>query len=101
MATNADVDAISPAGDGDQAIDNALLVSWVCDPENNGFGDNTPTSEFSPRDWFNGGNAALNNLVQGAQMQCQMIGRLPSSADNTVAGQTVIFDAVYNGVQTP
>ena len=98
----ADVNAINPSGDGDQAIDNALLISWTCDTTGNGsLGDETPTSEFSPRDWFNGGNASLSTLAPSTNMFCRMTGRLPSSADSTVADQTVIFDALYDGTQTP
>ncbi len=96
-----DVSAINPDPDGNQEIDNTLLVSWVCDPENDGFGDNIPTSEFSPRDWFNGGNASLGSLAQNVELACQLTGRIPSSADGSIAGETIVFDAVYDGVQAP
>ncbi len=98
----ADVSAINPNPDGDQLIDNTLLVSWVCDTDNdNDFSNNTPTSEYSPRDWLNGGNASIGALAQNAELKCQLTGRIPSTADNTIAGQTVLFDAFYDGVQTP
>ncbi len=96
----ADISAINPSNDGDQQLDNVLLVSWLCDIDHdNSLGNNTATAEFSPRDWLNGGNASVGSLGPNQQMFCRMIGRLPSSADSTVAGQTVIFDALYGGVQ--
>lgn len=99
---DADVSAISPDPDGDQLIDNTLLVSWVCDTDGDlSLGNNTPSSEFSPRDWFNGGSANLGSLTPGEQMICRMVGRLPSSADNSVANQTVIFNVEYGATQAP
>lgn len=98
----ADVSAINPTDDATQEIDNALLISWVCDTDGNGgVADNTPTAEFSPRAWLNGGNASLESLTPGEQMICRMFGRLPDTTDNTVAGETVIFDVTYDGTQTP
>lgn len=101
LDVTADVSGIDPADDNSQVIDNTLLVSWTCDTNgNNSLGDETPTPEFSPRDWLNGGNASLFlNLGSGVQRFCQMTGRLPSSADNTVAGQSVAFDVKYDGSQ--
>ena len=50
----ADVNAITPADDPDQDIDNALLVRWVCDNDLNlDLSNDIPSSEFSPRDWLN------------------------------------------------
>lgn len=98
----ADISAINPVLDADQEIDNVLLISWNCDTDLDlSLGNNTPTSEFSPRDWLNGGDESVGSLASGTQMFCRMIGRLPSTADNTVAGETVVFDAVYNASQTP
>ena len=37
LSLTADVSAINPAADGDQEVDNSLLISWVCDTELNGF----------------------------------------------------------------
>jgi spore coat-associated protein N len=96
----ADVSAITPSSDVEQTIDNALLVSWVCDLSGDGnLADETPTSKFSPREWLTGGNAGLGSLTPSEQMICRMFGELPSSADNTLAGQSVSFDAVYNATQ--
>lgn len=98
----ADINAIDPTDDGAQTIDNTLLVSWTCDTDHdNSLANNTPTAEFSPRDWLNGGNAGVGALTPGQQMECELNGRLPDTADNTVAGQTVSFDARYDGNQTP
>ncbi|OGH14012.1 MAG: hypothetical protein A2687_06115 [Candidatus Levybacteria bacterium RIFCSPHIGHO2_01_FULL_38_26] len=98
----ADVSSITPDPDGDQTIDNILLLSWTCDINGNGsLGDETPTAEFSPRDWLNGGNAALGSLIPAEEMFCRMTGRLPSTADSTVANQTVVFDVVYDATQAP
>lgn len=95
-----DVSSIVGA-DPDQELDNALLVSWTCDTTgDNSLGDETPTSEFSPRDWFNGGNASLLlNIPSGTQRFCQMTGKLPITVDNTVAGETVVFDVLYDATQ--
>lgn len=96
----ADVTAITDPIDENDAIDNVLLVSWLCDQNGNGIlGDETPTSEFSPRDWFNGGNASLGSLIPNEQMFCQMTGRIPSSADDSISGETVIFDVEYGATQ--
>lgn len=98
----ADVNAISPLDDPTQDIDNVLLVSWNCDTDlDNDLGNNTPSAEFSPRDWLNGGNASVGSLNTGQQMFCRMSGRLPSTADNTVAGETVAFDVIYDATQAP
>lgn len=98
----ADVSSITPSEDGAQGIDNALLISWVCDSNgNNSLGDESPTAEFSPRDWLNGGNASVGSLAAGAQKFCRMSGRLPSSADSTVANQSVAFDVRYDATQAP
>jgi predicted ribosomally synthesized peptide with SipW-like signal peptide len=100
LALTADVSAINPAADGDQDVDNVLLVSWVCDTDGDGgVADNTPSSEFSPRDWFTGGNAGVGTLIPGEQMICRMFGELPSSASETVEGETVAFDAKYDATQ--
>lgn len=98
----ADVDDILPAADGVQDIDNELLVRWTCDLDGNlSLGDETPTSEFSPRDWFTGGNASLGSLIPAEQMFCRMSGRLPSDTDNSVAGESVEFDVLYDATQAP
>lgn len=97
----ADVEDILPSGDGDQVIDNALLVSWVCDTSGNGGLEEAPTAEFSPRDWFNGGDASVGTLIPGDEMICRMFGRLPSDTDNAVAGQSVEFDVRYGATQVP
>jgi len=100
LDVTADVSSITPAGDGDQTIDNVLLVKWTCDLDGDGdLSDETPTAEFSPRDWFNGGNAALGSLTPAEEMLCRMTGRLPSDADSTVADQTVVFDVEYDATQ--
>lgn len=99
LALTADVSAINSAAN---ALDDSLLVSWTCDTNfNNSLGDETATSEFSPRDWLDGGSASIVTLPQSQQMYCKITGRLPSTADNTVSGMTVDFDAIYDGVQTP
>lgn len=96
----ADVSAINPTDNITQTIDNVLLISWVCDTDGNGgLADNTPSSAFSPRDWFEGGNAALGSLEPNEEMICRMFGNLPLSADNTVANQSVAFDVRYDATQ--
>lgn len=96
----ADVSSITPEPDENQTIDNVLLVSWVCDLDGDlDLSDETPTAEFSPRDWFNGGSADLGTLTPDEQMLCRMTGRLPESADDTVVDQSVIFNVEYDGIQ--
>ena len=96
----ADVSALNPDPDADQAIDNVLLISWNCDTDfDNSLGNNTPSAAFSPRDWLVGGNASVGSLPSGEDMFCRMIGTLPLSADNTVAGETVAFDVKYDATQ--
>lgn len=92
-----DVSAISTDPNN---LDSTLLIKWTCDTDHdNSLGDEISSSEFSPRDWLNGGNTALSALTQNQQMFCRMTGTLPLTADNTVSGQNVIFDAIYNGTQ--
>jgi predicted ribosomally synthesized peptide with SipW-like signal peptide len=96
----ADVTSISDPVDANAEIDNVLLVSWVCDTDGNGgLVDNTPTSEFSPRAWLDGGNTSIGSLGAGEQMVCRMFGRLPSSAGNDIAGETVSFSVEYGATQ--
>lgn len=98
----ADVTAIVDPVDANDLIDNTLLVSWVCDLSGDGsLADETVTSEFSPRDWFIGGDAALGSLIPAEQMICRMFGELPSTATNDVAGETVAFDVEYGATQVP
>lgn len=96
----ADVTSVSDPVDANDMIDNVLLVSWVCDTDGNlGLGDNTPTAEFSPRDWLDGGNTGIGSLAPGAQMICRMFGRIPDSAGNDIAGETVEFSVEYGATQ--
>ena len=44
-------------------------------------------------------NASVRSLAPCAQAQCKMQSRVPSTADNTIANETVAFDVVYDGVQ--
>jgi predicted ribosomally synthesized peptide with SipW-like signal peptide len=95
----ADIENIVNATDVTDEIDNTLLVSWVCDTSGNGGLEETPTAEFSPRAWQDGGDAGLGTLAPGEQMICRMFGKLPSSATNDVAGETVSFDVRYGAAQ--
>lgn len=96
-----DVTAITDADDLTQQLDNQLLVSWTCDTNgDNSLGGETPSPEFSPRDWLVGGNASiLPSIPAGAKRFCQMSGRLPASATNDAAGETISFDVKYDGTQ--
>lgn len=99
---NADVTTINPASDGAQDIDNALLVKWLCDLNfNDDLSDETATAAFSPRAWLNGGAADIGGLPEGQEMMCQLIGTLPESAGNSVAGESVSFDVIYAADQAP
>lgn len=101
MSLVADVSAIVDADDSSQQLDNQLLVSWTCDSDgDNSLGDETPSPEFSPRDWLVGGNASiLASLPASTKRFCQMTGRLPSTATNDAAGETMSFDVMYDGTQ--
>lgn len=95
----ADVSAIGP---NPGELRDTLLVSWTCDTDGNGgIADNTPSPEFSPDDWFNGGNTGLGILTPNEQMVCAMNVRVPGTATNTIANETVVFDTVYDATQTP
>lgn len=85
----------------DADLDDALLVSWKCDQSgDNSLADETPTSEFSPRAWLAGGNTSvLMNLAPGVKRYCEMTGRLPSTAGNEVAGETLHFNVIYDASQ--
>ncbi|MEN9406935.1 MAG: hypothetical protein RLZZ455_151 [Candidatus Parcubacteria bacterium] len=86
----------------DVALADNLLVSWRCDlNNNNSLGDETYTSEFSVKTWFDGGNTPLGSIAQGDEMYCEMRTRLLSSADSSVANGSVDFDVKYDATQTP
>lgn len=86
----------------DGSLPDKLMVSWLCDVDhNNSLGNDTPSTEYSIRDFVNGGNVATGTLAQNQQMICQMITRLSSSASNEVAGSEVIVDGMFDGTQTP
>ncbi len=106
LALSSDITDITPlddaAVDGGNEIDNVLMVSWVCDTSGNGGLEETPTTEQSARALYNGASISLNATLEPTeQMICRMIGRLPSTADNTVAGDEVEFDVTYTGDQSP
>lgn len=93
---------VSAVGGGAGELRDTMLVSWTCDTDGNGgLADNTPSPAFSPDDWFNGGNTGLGILTPGEQMICSMNFDVPSSATNTIADETVVFDTVYDATQTP
>ena len=101
MTLTADVSAITDAEDSVQQLDNELKVSWTCDSNgDNSLSGETPSAEFSPRDWLVGGNAPiLATLPANTKRFCQMNGRLPETATNDVAGETMSFDVKYDGTQ--
>lgn len=97
MDLTADVAATVPASG---PLGDTLLIKWRCDVDGNGgIADNTFSPEFTPIDWEAGGNAALGSLEQNEQMICEMSFRIPATATNDVAGKTVTFNGIYDGVQ--
>jgi predicted ribosomally synthesized peptide with SipW-like signal peptide len=94
-------DLANPSGESTELADN-LLISWNCDTDDDGsLSNNTPTSEFSMNQWLAGGNASLGTIAQGNAIFCRMIARVPSTATNDIAGDSVSFDVLYDATQSP
>ena len=83
-------------------LDDALLIKWVCDLNNDTVLDqNTEaSSEFSVRQWVDGGFATLGSLAQNEAMKCGMYSRVPTTATNDIAGESISFDVTYDATQS-
>lgn len=82
-------------------LDEALLIRWVCDLDGNHSLDpvTETTSEFSVRQWIDGGFASLGSLNAGETMFCGMYSRVPMSVTNDIANETISFDVKYDATQ--
>lgn len=79
----------NPGGANDTNLQNTLNTQFDC---NNG----ANPAQFSVSAML-GGSVSLGSLPSGGAMTCHLTVSLPSSADNTVAGKSVSFDALFNG----
>ncbi|MEX0616599.1 MAG: TasA family protein [Candidatus Woykebacteria bacterium] len=92
----------TPGPDTTNDLADNLLIRWNCDIDDNGsLGDNTSSAEFSVNAWIAGGNAGLGTIAQGNAIFCRLMARVPTSATNVIAGDSVTFDALYDATQTP
>lgn len=96
-----DVSNYSAPNNPDLALADNLLVSWRCDTNQNNSLDEAYTAEFSVKQWFDGGNAALGTITHNDEMFCEMRTRVLSSVDSSVANGTVDFDVKFDGTQLP
>jgi predicted ribosomally synthesized peptide with SipW-like signal peptide len=118
--SNADVALVTTAallnlgGSNIASLPDNLLIMFTCDTDANGLATgNTSTTEKSVTAWIAGpaeslGTIGLNTSAANATTQsdqdellCKMTARLPSSADNTLAGTDLTFDASFVGTQAP
>ncbi len=94
------VTAETPGSDATDNLKDNLLISWNCDTDDDGsLGNNTPSSEFSVNQWATGGNADLGTIAPNNAIFCRMTARVPSSATNEIAGDSLSFDGLFDATQ--
>lgn len=91
----------SPLPSGASPLQDHLNVRFDCTRNDT---QTFSAGPFSVTAWI-AGQASIGNLHKsggaGDQMQCTMNVNLPLSADNTVAGQSTQFDAIFDGTGNP
>lgn len=85
------IDASFTDGSGDTTLQDALITDFACD-------NGADPAAFSVTSML-GGSVDLGNLNSGAAMTCTLTVSLPASADDSVAGQTIGFNALFNATQ--
>jgi hypothetical protein len=90
---NLDVTATFSGGTANAILDPVLMTQFTCVDPING----TTTATAFPVASMRGGQVSLGTINSGEIATCKLTVSLPSTADNTVAGQTTTFDVVFNG----
>ncbi len=118
--SNADISLVTTAallnlsGTSQGDLPSNLLIKFTCDTDANGLGlGDTSSPEKTVSAWIvdpavnlgtiginvGPGNAGSNSDAD--ELLCKMTARLPSTADNTLAGKDLKFDAQFVGTQVP
>lgn len=97
-------------------LKSVLTISFTCDADNNGIGigADVTTPAKTVDQWLTdaavgvdtigastGGSNALNENSDVDETACRMIGTVSAAAGNEISGETLSFDARFNGTQTP
>lgn len=112
LATTVDLEGESLGSAQD--LKTALTIKFKCDTNDNGLTDDPGTTAKTVNQWLTDTPESLDTILAstGAQnassstsdadeLVCQMIGTVSGSAGNEIAGETLSFDARFDGTQTP